>query len=440
MNAIKNILFAGVAAAAIVSANAENIYVTGSTAFRKAANQSILEYATNNGGGCVASDTAGDAHGASDIIFSYVCTTNNTQTNYIVCHWSGSEAGIQNVASTNTALTNGYVLPTSVTLFTATNSISAIAGTNIDTNVIKSGAMGSIAFSDTLQGSSIFKTGTKNGKVYGTLYPSDGTQKVGAVTFAWIVGTNGVAPAFSNVTSQAARAILANGHVSSALLSGLSTDKTNTVFLTGRDIDSGTRLTTLGETGYGNANNVKQYKIVSSTQLQLFPVATINTISTGAIGNSGYSSGSGSSSSGLVYNVKNAGKALASGASLTLDDQSPSTGYAAWTGTGANWMLGYAGTGDVGWSVNATGYQLLSYNGVTPSIAAVTAGSYTFWGYENLYYGPNASTEAQAVHGGIKTKILAKATADLFNAGVALSDLTGQISRSGDYGTITQSY
>ena len=444
MKAIKNILFAGVAAAAIVSANAENIYISGSTAFRKVANQQIAAFAEANGGGIRLTDTGGASPvGATDIVWSYTNSSGNT--NFIVAHWNGSEVGIQNAscATNQPTLAVAFVDPSQNTLTASPVAFATGVATNSGTvglltaSKVTINAFSHIAFADTVQGSSLFH-GTYRGKTYSNLLPNDNSQRIGAVTFAWVSGATNLP--ISNITSQNARVLLANGYASQALFTGSSADKTNTIFVTGRNIDSGTRLTTLGETGFGTANPVKQYKAVSSTQLQLFPVESINGVTSTTAGNSGYSSGSGSSSSGLIYNIKNNAATLADGAALTVDNTGTGT-YSAWTKTGKNYLVGYAGTGDAGWS-STSSLLLLAYNGVTPSINAVIQGSYTYWGYENMYQGVSIAgdTDAIAVYNGVKSNITSQPTSNLQNAGVALSEMASTVGRTGDYSTVTQNY
>jgi hypothetical protein len=103
----KTMLAAALAALAIGSASAETIYITGSTAFRGAANNSIDAYVTNNGGSRVSCDNA-TLGSAGNVVWSL-------GSNKIVASWTGSEAGMQSVAgpasttygtNTNPAITN----------------------------------------------------------------------------------------------------------------------------------------------------------------------------------------------------------------------------------------------------------------------------------------------------------------------------------------------
>jgi len=440
----KTLIVAALAALSIGAASADTNYITGSTAFRKAANSQIAAWVesqgtTNGGCGLVWSDTAGASPvGATDIAWSW---TNGSGTNYIVAHWSGSEGGIQNTAAPRGTKTYGYLnvatpglLSNPVAFATGLG-----AGTTNSTNMLQTN--GNIVFSDTTQSSSIFKN-TYAGTTYTSLTgcgTSTVSPQVGVVTFAWIVNSSANANIL-NMTVENARNLLNLGTMPVALLTGSNSDTNSFVWLVGRDIDSGTRITTLGETGYGTSKAVKQYYVGSynggtTNAVYLTPQTTINGV-TEVKGNGGYASGSGSSPSGLVYQVKNYG-ILASGTSLTVDTNSTANAT-----TGPNYLLGYAGTGDAGKS-NAAPLRLLQYAGTTYSDAAVINGQYGFWGYEDLYY--NASTTVAntvTVGNGIAAAILGTPTGTsstgLYNAGVQLS--TMNVSRGSDFAVIVQNY
>jgi len=202
----KNILAAALAALAIGSASAETIYITGSTAFRSAANSQIDSTITNAGGTQNARDNA-SLGSAGNVVW----TTGNGDK--VVACWNGSEAGIQSVAGpqsvtfkspyvgsiiTNAAVTNTFTGLTNpvgwtngtithtgnginavwkqvIASYKTTNMISdGIAGTpnlisfwdpsqsftlsnGVATGTIsKTNAVGTIAFSDTYQVSSAF--------------------------------------------------------------------------------------------------------------------------------------------------------------------------------------------------------------------------------------------------------------------------------------------
>jgi hypothetical protein len=434
----KTLLVAALAALSIGAASADTNYITGSTAFRKAANSQIAAWVesqaqggTNNG--LVWSDTAsGSPVGATDIAWQWI---SGSQTNYIVAHWSGSEGGIQNTAAPIGTKTYGYLNVATAGLLS--NPVSFATGlgkgTTNSTNTLQTN--GNITFSDTTQSSSLFKS-VYAGTTYNSLTAA-GTStvapQVGVVTFAFVVNL-GANTNIVNFTSENARNLLNLGKMPVALLTGSNSDTNSFVWLVGRDIDSGTRLTTLGETGYGTSKAVNQYFTVGTTNVYLTPQTTVNGV-TEVLGNGGYSSGS--ASSGLVYQIITYG-VLATGTNLTVGMGTNSTPN---TTIGANYLLGYAGTGDAG---KASGtVRLLAYQGTTYSDLAVQEGQYGFWGYENMYY--NASTTVAntvSVANGIAANLLITPTGDslsgLYNAGVQLSTML--VSRGSDFSVILQNY
>ena len=205
----KTMLAAALAALAVGSASAETIYITGSTAFRGAANSQIDYTITNAGGTQNARDNATLAS-AGNVVWTTV------GGDKVVACWNGSEAGIQSVAGpqsvtlmspyigsiiTNAAVTNTFTGSTSpvewtngiithtgtgantlwkqvIASYKTTNMISdTIAGTpnlisfwdpsqsftlsnGVATGTISTtNAVGTIAFSDTYQASSAFGGG-----------------------------------------------------------------------------------------------------------------------------------------------------------------------------------------------------------------------------------------------------------------------------------------
>ena len=156
------------------------------------------------------------------------------------------------------------------------------------------------------------------------------------------------------------------------------------VMLTGRDNDSGTRLGTFFETGFGTTATggvdtyAFQYKfLVGATDAGTLASPAINgyTAFDLGTGKAGYASG------GSVKNVL--------------------TGTA--TGNSPNAhpyiILGYVGTGDTPGAA-----QQLTYNGAAISNNAVQNAAYTFWTYEHMYYKPGSpkATIADAIALSIK--------------------------------------
>ena len=413
MKHTKSILMAALAALSIGSASAaETIYITGSTAFRSAANAAIVNYATTSGGAILAVDNS-TLSKAGNLLVSYV---SGGSTNLIDVHWSGSEAGVQSIAGPSTG-TNAAKIGFFATNATGTNSSGGNSTSAQNTN----SQVAELSFSDTYQSTSIFN-GTQSGVTYSTLTGFDAADGiVGVVSFSWVGSTN--IPA-SNITPNLANQLLSAGTIPLALLTGNSAQTNSGVYLVGRNIDSGTRLTTLAESGYGVKTQVVQYLFNNTSSITPYPIETINGISSANIGNSGYSSGG--TLCGLMTNT------LAAGTGLVVD----TNGSVPSVYTATNFLVGYAGTSDAN-GQTANGLVKLNYAGVACSTNAIAAGQYTFWGYEHLYYGASATTAAKAVASSLGNLIYSSTTATL-SPNVSISDMT--VGRNGDGSPVYNNY
>jgi len=253
----KNILAAALAALAIGSASAETIYITGSTAFRSAANSQIDSTITNAGGTQNARDNA-TLGSAGNVVWTTV------DGDKVVACWNGSEAGIQSVAGPqsvsykaayNTFQTNytTYTNTVKPTNLVVGGTWTGVAGnwtnkaiiTNSITNTVsatpnlisfwdpsqnftlsngvasgtisKVNAVGTIAFSDTYQVSSAFGSG-KTVAVFATNNLDDATTNatyvgIKAPTNRSVLVASNV---YSAITNDIPVGIVGFGFVSSA--------------------------------------------------------------------------------------------------------------------------------------------------------------------------------------------------------------------------------
>src|SRR5262249_10857883 len=144
----------------------------------------------------------------------------NTVT--IKTHFTGSEGGIQTVAN---GLSIAFYPDTQATSSGGT----AASGTPTNTETAD------IAMSDTFQAASQFAT---------PALTEDTNSPVGIVPFKFIASKSS---AVSYMTSQLFRALATVGSQPLSMWTSNSGDATKTVFLTGRDPDSGTRVTTFAE-------------------------------------------------------------------------------------------------------------------------------------------------------------------------------------------------
>jgi hypothetical protein len=177
---------------------------------------------------------------------------------------------------------------------------------------------------------------------------------------------------------------LAQGGDKLALFTGVEqpSGTTNYVYLAGRDNNSGTRVNTLGVTGWGIFKAAKQVVLSG---------ATPNVMTT-------YSTSAGQSSGGTLAN--------------SLTDSTTSTDIAhpktASTGFIAVAYLGLAddATAEAA-PINAV---RLTYNGQSYSAANVESGAYTFWGKEYTLTRNGASALATAFSTAIVANVQANTT------------------------------
>ncbi len=425
MKHTKSILIATMAALSIASASAqETIYITGSTAFRSAANGALLAlYGANLAAtdkGTTTDKTAGN------LLFTN-CSVGGSTVNIAVA-WSGSDAGMQTVA----AGTNSKRLP-----FYDLAKIQALGGSFPKTS-LPGGSMsspadtvnttlrkGTIGFADTFQGASVFKPGrAPDGATYNTLT----FTRVGVVPFNF-AASRGFP--YTDITTSIACDLLGSGYTSVNLFSGNGSDTNKLIWSMGRNPDSGTRITALLVAKYGAQTPVVQYTPTVTNgiirSLALSSTGLINGISI-ARGNNGESSGS-----TLCNYLTN---------SFTNGFVPPNGLDPAVT----NYAITYAGASDVK-NVQSRGVVALSFNGVKgrlydPATAATTldegytniiTGRYPFWCYEHITYDPLYATPAVSnVVTALANYItsLASTNGDLA-PNIALTDMLVQRTRDG---------
>lgn len=315
----KSVLLAAISLAAASSGNAQTVIdITGSTAGRSAVHNAIRSVLSNE----TFVYNGSNFNGASKTLFK----GDIGGTPVIVrTSWSGSAAGVRDVAQNNgsvwfanTSIDTNSLNNTNVNL--ANNSANTVTDTP------------EIAYSDVFQSSTI----------YGS--PTLTDDKAGIIPFKFFASAD--APStLTNITSLQARSLFGAGYIPLAVFTGNSSDQATYVYSTGRDPESGTRITGMAEIGYGVFGAVQhnQPAITSGAVTALIPWPA----GTYAEGNGGYTSGS---------NVKTA-----------LEANGFGNGFG---------LISFTGPSD--WSTAA---KELSYNGVSYSTDNVKQGKYTFWGY-----------------------------------------------------------
>lgn len=398
MKSITSILAGSIALALAGSASADVVVnITGSTAYRGATHLAIAKIL---GGTPQAGYKGSNLNGASKAWFQGTIASHpELGTVTIKTSWSGSAKGVQVVSNASGSIVENF-LPTTLTSSTAAanSSGSSVTGGAVVTDADVQEA-GDVAMSDTFQNSTPFKSPVLNVDTV-----------VGVVPFKWVVsnpGTGNPAP-FNNITPQIAQQLWANGTIPLSVFTGLNADEGVSVFATGRDPDSGTRLTAFAESGIGIGSVVLQYKPTISagavTGYNPYPAQTINGIPV-PIGEGGESSG------GTV-----------------------ATNLTATTDRNVGYSVSYLSTGDAGTAITG-GAKELSYNGVTLDPSPFTnlkEGKYTFWGYEHLMYKSSLATDKKTVASTLATQIIGT------DATVKLSDM--KVQRATDGGLVSPNF
>ena len=390
MKLVKILAVSALALAVSGAASAATLKVTGSTAFRKALYASIIKQGYNQ-----AAYVGANLAGSNQVIFF-------NGTDYVECCMAGSVGGVKWVATNVNAATSPTADVTKSWLKTDGTIVLAAAASNATSPYAVTGgaqeaaSQGAVALADwdaaspadVTMSDSFQKSTPYTAAVTGTTL-TDSQGGVGIVTFVFAKGQKypnldtinaganaGAYERFTNVSAVAFQYLASNGLAPLEMFTGNPADRTVDVVLTGRDNDSGTRLATVFETGYGNVDKFM-------TQYQCFGGAvdagatagtTIDTLTPFDLvtGQAGYAGG------GSVKNVLQS--PIAAG---TLDAK------------GNPFILvGYVGFGDTPGSA-----LQLNYEGSTYDTAgeAVNYGQYTFWTREHLYYRPALAGAAKTL-------------------------------------------
>ena len=415
------------------------IHIAGSTAFRPSATAAIMDIFTPGTVFC-AYDSSSTTYKAGSAIF-YGTLASNGHNVYVKTFWTGSMAGTYDLAN-QTQITKwiatpaapppgGGVIPGTAAVMTAC-SHDATGGTpNTGTNIhglayTNETAAPDCAFSDADQASVAPSIKTAAGGAAfaatitgnplndaGTLTP--GT--VGIVSFVWTAGHQVAALPYTNMTQQAAAALVSTGAIPYGQLAG-NGDMADYVFIVSRNEDSGTRIDANAEaqTGFGKGVGTYTFNFSGSTTsyvdngttiqtggaatatvtggfswLPNWPLNTVPSCHWSATGHSGYLGG------GDVANVL---KSTGDNAS-TFTTGAPAAFV---NGTSHAALVGSLGTADQGNSVGTR----LTYNGVPFSVANIQNGTYTDWAFEHEYVrstAPILNTDQAAMCSNLADKI-----------------------------------
>lgn len=437
MKHTKSILMAAAAALTIASASAQEvIYVTGATAFRSAANNTL--YSLFGSRLYAYSGSSTNDSGAIALYFTN-CVLTNGQTVDIAVTWTGSEGGIQSVASG----TNNIRVP-----FYNRSQISAAAGGALaatgpyklaqpDTDNMLAGTYtslqkGVVGCSDSFQSASRFIANKKieDGRTYRSL----NMQAVGVVPYSWIA-SKGFADSFPerNMTYFNAVQALRQGYLTGNAFSGSLDQSGINIYTTGRNVDSGTRVIALANLNYGVTRGVNQWQCTTTngsvTSMILHPAKNLNGIIT-------EEGGGGESSGGVVAGyMTNVITESTVNDTLSLGD--------------TNYLIGYVSVADMTTARRTAGLVPLKYNGVEgrcygnnaftaldAGYTNIITGKYPYWGYEFITFDNiSASANAKAFANNLVTTIRGFAsTNSIIAPNIKLSDM--QVERTADGGII----
>lgn len=398
MKTSKLILASFLALVAVVNMASAQIVlrITGSTAYRSATIQAIQD--TLNAGFTVGWVGTGTLAGSTEAIFHGTTKTTNIAVT-IKTGFSGSVGGVFSLtkglgipdATASPPITAGFLVdgtPTSVLPGTA--NVPATFETPVQPPAADKAGFPNVALSDSFQGSTPFKTPTLTDTL------------VGVVPFQW-ARNNGSPASITNVTNQLGNAVLQNGSLPQFQFDNGAA--ATPIFVTGRNFDSGTRLCTFAETGFGINNPPSQ---LDSTQPTANHIASGAWVA-GAGGNVFFTAANGFTSGGQVATALDATGSL---------------------GVIGGWLISYLGVADANTAV-AGGATTLNYNGVTFSVAAVQNGQYTFWSYEHYLKSPQLTALGAADNHNVVANALATtltSDAAVSPAGILLSGMN--VSRS----------
>jgi hypothetical protein len=363
-----------------------NIYISGSTAFRANAWRSITNlYGTHLTGENPGGITANNSGATLVTLQGTIPTLFSAQIVTIYLSWNGSAQGTHNLVNNDNIsfLTNDF------------------AGDAAATNLVSHTP--DLAFSDVFQLTTPFTT------------PTLVDTNVAVQPFCWVRG-NGASTNIVNITAQQIEECWANGTIAQSYFTGKSSDDTTNVFFTGRNKDSGSRLTTVSD-----AFAVGDPTIWAVTNGVWF-VMTTNTSANSVNYKAGFSSGG------------------QEAACLSLAANGGGLGYLGYSdartvvGAGGN-IIAYNGALPFNYTNNVplVGSAALLAN--SPDFTPIIKGQYSFWAYEHLFMRSGLSGNIPTFYAAIVPAIDSDIAVATPVTAIRLSLM--QVSRQGDGGTIS---
>jgi hypothetical protein len=275
----------------------------------------------------------------------------------VKCHWSGSEAGVKDVALAQTGT------------FIADSALNGSENGSAEPANTETATV-DLGMADNAQGFSRTKT-----PVVTT------NAQVGVITFTWV--RNPGLWSGTNVSSSAIKQALA-GFAPRSVFDGNAADINDYVYVSGRDFSSGTRVNAFGDSGFGILTPPNQVEINKTTG-DLQSDIDFNGTPGVFFGDIGFSSG------GTLAGTM--------GTSTVGKSDANALG-----GTGGYSVVAYLSRGDANTAITAGGVEC-TYNGVSFSRSGIIEGNFSFWGYEYILQRNGVGAQAQAAYTHLKTGI-----------------------------------
>jgi hypothetical protein len=323
----------------------QQIYITGSTAFRAQVYNALRDMGLTVQAGATSANN----------VFNFSGTVNNSTIGTITNGSAGQSVQVFASFSGSTEGLNSLLFQVSPVY------------TNIAGNAFSYANGADIAFCDVQQASTPYAVDASLNELSSVdgLASSFGAG-VAVVPFLWAASAdaNGLV---GNVTPYILNDIFVNGTEALSFFNGVAADSSVNVYLTGRTNDSGTRITAEQTVGFDPGQSIRQYTVGGTVGT---PPASGTWQS---VGNNGYSSGG---NVAKALSVTGAGDAI--GYVAFSDAASLKNGALPINYEGVSPFIGSS------WTANSTAWNLLG----------IENGSYTFWSYEHLYESPELASSS----------------------------------------------
>jgi len=338
----KSLLVAGVfglGSIGLATAADQYVYMSGSTAARAVVYTALTTVGeVFSAAPVVVTQNGSSASGSTSMNFTgHLQGEAGAKVTTIKCYWSGSEAGIKDVAK---GVTEQFLDDTAAS---STSNPGPFVGHTVD-----------LAMGDNAQNYSQ------------TPSPTLASTRLAVLPFQW-VAEKGSSTNLTGVNEIALRNAL-NGGCQVIQFAGCPNDL-SFVYVSGRDVNSGTRANTLGISGFGINS--------SPSQLQIDSTGNMITQADGNILEDVGYSGGGSLATQMGYSLAGHTDQVNGGNAFSV--------------------IGYLGVSDAATAI-FNGGALLTYDGVAYSIQNIINCCYPFWGYEYIYEAANESAYATEVY------------------------------------------